>query len=115
MENFVLLEQAIRHRKEMREELRRRLLKKIFSVLDELSPKYGYKEAYIFGSITEEGKFNPESDIDIAVTGLKNEKYFAFMAELFNKLEYEVDVVQLENSRLREKIESRGIRWTKRR
>lgn len=58
---------------------------------------YGCTEIYIFGSIVN-GKFNEDSDIDIAVKGLKDEYFFKAFAELERELFYQIDLIDLDDS-----------------
>ena len=82
-------------------------------LLPSLSRKYGFQSAYLFGSLTKAGRFRDDSDVDVAIAGLKNDKYFAFIAELSERLGREVDVVQIERHRFRKQIEESGIKWEK--
>jgi len=58
--------------------------------------EYGVSEMFIFGSLTN-GKINNTSDIDIAVKGLTPEKFFSVYSKLAMKLNYEVDLVSLDD------------------
>ena len=57
---------------------------------------YGCSEIFIFGSLVK-GRFNENSDIDIAVRGLKDEDYFKALAELGRDLVCDVDLVDLDD------------------
>ena len=70
-----------------------------------------FEEAYIFGSILKPGRFYNDSDIDIAVKGLKNQDFFLFMARLSDALGKDVDILQLEKHRLKDKIIKEGLLW----
>ena len=56
----------------------------------------GAKEVFIFGSIVN-GKFNENSDIDIAVKGLAQQEFFKVASELMFELENEIDLIDLDD------------------
>ena len=56
----------------------------------------GCTEIYIFGSVAN-GRFDENSDIDIAVRGLKDELYFRALGELGMKLSHEIDLLDLDD------------------
>lgn len=78
-----LLDSYLKKIEKNKEFQRLKLLRKVKSVLGILSKAVHFKEAYIFGSILKPGRFYKDSDIDIAVKGLKNKDFFLFMARLF--------------------------------
>jgi predicted nucleotidyltransferase len=96
---------------ERRQKLRENLLENIKGALLELAKIVSFKDAYIFGSVTNTKTFSPFSDIDIAFYGLKEENFFKTMAFLSRYLERDVDVIQLENHKLEKKIINEGIKW----
>lgn len=57
----------------------------------------GAKEVFIFGSIVN-GKFNENSDIDIAVKGLKPEKFYKVASILMFELDNEFDLIDLDDN-----------------
>lgn len=69
---------------------------------------------WLFGSITQPGRFNDASDIDLALehepAGLSA---LALSSELEERLRRRVDVVLLPRCRWKEKILREGERWTK--
>lgn len=56
----------------------------------------GAKEVYIFGSIAN-GKFNENSDIDIAVKGLEKKDFYKVASILMFELENEFDLIDLDD------------------
>lgn len=56
----------------------------------------GAKEVFIFGSIAN-GKFNENSDIDIAVKGLEEREFFKVASILNFEFENEIDLVDLDD------------------
>ncbi|MFO7849326.1 MAG: nucleotidyltransferase domain-containing protein, partial [Spirochaetia bacterium] len=55
----------------------------------------GCTEIYIFGSLYT-GQIHSNSDIDIAVRGLKPEDFFSVYGELLTRLKHSVDLVDLD-------------------
>jgi len=106
-----ILDQAIAKERERREQQRQARLGAVFRALEELSRWVPFQEAYIFGSLAKPYRYFNESDIDVAFVGLRDEDFFQAMAFLSRELGCEVDVLQLEGHRLREKILKEGIRW----
>ena len=60
--------------------------------------KYGCSEIYIFGSLTN-NDFNDESDIDIAIKGIKPELFFRAYSDLMFELEHSVDFINMETQK----------------
>lgn len=56
----------------------------------------GVTEVFIFGSIAN-GKFNKNSDIDIAVKGLKQENFYKVASILMFELENQFDLIDLDD------------------
>ena len=56
----------------------------------------GAKEVFIFGSIAN-GKFNENSDIDIAVKGLNEKDFYRIASILMFELENEFDLIDLDD------------------
>lgn len=55
----------------------------------------GCTEVYLFGSLTS-GKQHQRSDIDLAVRGCPPGQFFHLLGELLFKLDYPVDLVDLD-------------------
>ncbi|MEW6067753.1 MAG: nucleotidyltransferase domain-containing protein [Nitrospirota bacterium] len=78
-----------------------------------LVEEFGAEQVYLIGSLISEDDFTEYSDVDIAVSGLKSEKYFRALSliwELFPK-GVEVDLIPMEDAdeHLRSKIFTEGI------
>lgn len=56
----------------------------------------GAKEVFVFGSIAN-GKFNENSDIDIAVKGLPTSDFYKIASILIFELENEIDLIDLDD------------------
>ena len=67
-------------------------IKKAIEILKE----NGAKEVFIFGSIAN-GKFNINSDIDIAVRGIEADKFYKVASILMFELENEFDLIDLDD------------------
>ncbi|MGD0007924.1 MAG: nucleotidyltransferase domain-containing protein [Terriglobia bacterium] len=55
----------------------------------------GAKEVYVFGSASK-GKMRPNSDVDIAVSGLPPEVFFRAMAKASRALGRPIDLIDLD-------------------
>ena len=67
----------------------------------------------VFGSLTKRGVFNAASDIDLALFAEPaGRSVFGLMAELEERMRRHVDVLLLEETRLKEKILREGEIWT---
>lgn len=108
-----LLEETVSAKKEKREKLRVAQIKKVLIVLDKLAEQVNFKKAYLFGSLVKPYAFYPDSDIDIGFTGLRDADFFKTIAFLSSELDRDVDVIQMEEHRLKNKIVREGIKWIK--
>jgi predicted nucleotidyltransferase len=55
----------------------------------------GAEAVYLFGSIAE-GSFRPDSDVDLAVSGLPPDKFFHTMGQLLQLMPRPLDLVDLD-------------------
>ena len=55
----------------------------------------GCKEIYLFGSLVE-GNYADHSDIDIAVRGLDEEKYFLVSSKIMRSIKHDFDLIDLD-------------------
>ena len=67
------------------------LIEKAVNILKEA----GAGEIYLFGSITS-GKWNKDSDVDIAVSGLPPEIFFKTMSKVRRLLRCPIDLIDLD-------------------
>ncbi len=72
-----------------------------------------FEQAYIFGSLAKPYRFFKDSDVDVAFLGLRDEDFFQAIAFLSRELDANVDVIQLEDHTLRDKVMREGIKWKK--
>jgi predicted nucleotidyltransferase len=106
-----LLDQHLRKEQQENEKMRKQMLQHLLRSLPQLAARYGFARAYVFGSLTKKDRFRKASDVDLAVEGLSDEKYFTFMAELSDLLGREVDVIQIEKHHLKNRILEIGLEW----
>jgi predicted nucleotidyltransferase len=79
-------------------------LKKAIHILSQ----EGCKEIYLFGSLGE-GNTSEQSDIDLAVKGLKKGDFFIVYGKLIMSLEHQVDLVNLgKNDRFSKMLREKG-------
>lgn len=70
-------------------------------------------EIWVFGSVLQPGRFREHSDVDVAVASLPVGRTEAWLqGELELRLRRAVDVLNLNETGLRSKIEQVGERWT---
>lgn len=62
----------------------------------EILKSNGATEIFIFGSITN-GKFNQNSDIDIAIKGIKEKEFYRVTSILMFELEHTIDIIDLDD------------------
>jgi predicted nucleotidyltransferase len=98
-------------RTQRREAARASAYQRLREALRELLPPGS--EVWVFGSLLEPGRFREHSDIDIAVQRMPAGRSEAWLqSELGLRLDRRVDVLNLNETGLRSKIERVGERWT---
>lgn len=113
MNQTYLLDKALQKKSKERERLRLAIIERAKQILKEMQETIPFEKACLFGTITKPYRFSEGSDIDIAFVGLRNEDFFPALAYLSRNLGRDIDILQLEKHRLREKIIQEGIIWTK--
>lgn len=106
-----LLKKIYQERLEKREALRKEVLEKVIHALEEFSKEVAFKRAIVFGSVVKPYGFSENSDVDLAFEGLEKDKLFYAIAFFSSFLEREVDVVELEKIKFKEKILKEGLIW----
>ena len=109
-----ILDAALAERKARNEVERQQVLAKTLRLLDELGPSYKIERAYVFGSIIKPGHFHANSDVDIAVEQIDPLRFFEAMSEFFNRLEREVDLIELDKCHFAHRIREKGRLWERR-
>jgi predicted nucleotidyltransferase len=66
-------------------------------LLQQILRNSGATEAFLFGSVIRGGP-RPDSDIDVAVSGCKPERFYRLAAEVERALEWPVDLVDLDRA-----------------
>lgn len=99
--------------KEKREAKRLEKIQEVFSALDASAKKFSFQKAYLFGSLARPGRFDSQSDFDIAIEGLASEDFISALSFLSSFSGGEVDLVRLEGFKWKEKIIKEGIPWKK--
>ncbi len=78
-----------------------------------LAEKYSVRKVYLFGSVAWPERFHADSDLDLAVEGLPDEKYMRALAELWRLLpaDRELNLVPLEAAfpELAERVRREGL------
>ncbi|MGA7932397.1 MAG: nucleotidyltransferase domain-containing protein [Kovacikia sp.] len=76
-----------------------------------LKQEFGARQVWLFGSMLEVKRVRAESDIDLAVAGLPDDRYLEAVVRLLDLSDFSVDLVQVEHarSRIREVIEQKGV------
>ena len=105
-----LWHKGILERQADQEKLRNLVLKQINKALNTLEKKYQWDDVYLFGSVAKKGKFRPNSDIDIAISGLVKFEHYAFTGEISEILDIPVDVILLEECIFAESIKEKGLK-----
>jgi hypothetical protein len=106
-----ILDNVLEKKKFQKEKLRTSTLAKVDAALSKLSREVLFKEAYIFGSLQSPRKFSKYSDIDIGFIGLKDRDFFKAHAFLSRELATDIDIIQLEEHKFKDKIIRDGIKW----
>lgn len=103
----------IRVKRELEEnrECRRNALGDVERIKRYLADDIGVKEIYLFGSITRED-FRKDSDIDIAISGFDERKFFSIWSKLDEFTDFNVELVDLDerDDFFRQQIRERGKR-----
>lgn len=74
--------------------------------------EFGIEQGYIFGSITQSGRFSAHSDIDIAVESFCHGEPLGLGSYLSLHLNRDVDVLPLDQCHFAEKIRNTGLQWS---
>lgn len=107
---MTLLQQRDERRHEARLRLWEETRRSLALALHELLPN---SRVWVYGSLTRRGKFNPASDVDLALPEEPRRKtIWNLQAGLENRLRRPIDLVLLDETRLRDKILREGEEWT---
>lgn len=99
----------IEEEKRRNKERRNKALKDIERIKKYLAEEAKVREIYLFGSILKDN-FGKNSDIDIAVGGLRDKEFFPVYAHLDNFTDFPIELVDLDekDNFFRREIRKRG-------
>jgi len=108
-----VLDDALARRRAKLENERQRLLETALNWLDQHAAQFGIRRAYLFGSLTQPGRFDENSDVDIAIEQIDPEQFFEAMSKFSTALRRNVDLVELSKCHFAHRIREKGILWEK--
>jgi predicted nucleotidyltransferase len=108
-----IIDRTRARRRARQEEERQATLAKLLRLLDEHGAELDISQAYAFGSVTRPGRFQDDSDVDVAVERLDAAEFFDAMSLLSAGLGRRVDLVELRKCHFADRIRQRGLRWTR--
>jgi len=106
------LDVAIAQKRAHWEQERQTILAQVLDWLDTVGHQHGIQQAYIFGSLSQAGRFTPTSDVDVAIVGLPPQSHFELMSHLQTLVGREVDMIELDRCHFQHRIRETGILWT---
>jgi predicted nucleotidyltransferase len=77
--------------------MKKEVFKKDLAKIVSISKKYGAEKVFLFGSCLE--KVESARDIDIAVKGVKPERFFEMYGKILGAVASEIDLIPLEDIR----------------
>ncbi len=107
-----LLDARLAREKEQNEFDRLQLLESAVEWLRANAETYGIAHGYIFGSVTEPGRFTQTSDVDVAVDTWETGNICGLMGYLSLHLNRDVDVIPLDQCHFADKIRHLGMPWS---
>ena len=107
-----LLDARLAREKEQNERERQQLLPLALAWLQAHGLDYGISRGYLFGSVTQPGRFTQSSDIEIAVDTWETGNIFGLMGYLSLYLNRDVDVIPLDQCHFADKIRRLGMPWS---
>jgi uncharacterized protein len=106
-----ILDAALAERRSKNEQARQRLLQTTLTWPAESAGEYEFESGYVFGSVTQAGKFTEASDIDVAIESMKVGEPFRMAGDLSLVLSREVDVVPLDRCHFADHVRQWGVKW----
>jgi uncharacterized protein len=107
-----LLDQVLAERRQQNEQTRQQVLQQVLDWLHSSGDRYGIEFAYLFGSVTQPGRFHEHSDVDLAVETIDPVLQIEAIADLSLALLRDVDIVDLRRCHFAHRIRERGQQWT---
>lgn len=106
-----LLDQVLAERQQQHEHERQQVLQQVLAWLQNRGAHYGIASAYVFGSVTQPGRFHANSDVDIGVEAIDPVRQIEAIADLSMALLRDVDIVDLRHCHFAHRIRSQGKLW----
>jgi predicted nucleotidyltransferase len=106
-----LLDALHAQRRAQAELARQQVLQSALKWLTEQGHRFGITQGYLFGSVTQPGKFSPHSDVDLAVESFEQGDPFGLSSYLSLHLNRDVDIVPLDQCHFAPKIRATGQVW----
>ena len=91
---------------------REQLLKRVRKAANKIKKRFGVRRVVLFGSLAHEGWFAQDSDVDLAVEGLRGDDYWQAWRIVEDIIEDRlVDLIEIESSgqSLQQAIERYGV------
>jgi uncharacterized protein len=107
-----LLDRKLAELRQQSERDRQQLLQTALTWLQHHAAQFEIEQGYLFGSITQPGKFSPQSDLDLAVECLSQGYPFGLSSYLSLHVNREVDIVPLDQCHFAAKIRQTGMPWS---
>ncbi len=98
-------------RRQQQERSRQSVLAAALDWLAQHGGHYGIDHGYVFGSVTQPGRFSEGADVDVAVDSLAIGDPFGLSSYLSLHLDRDVDVVPLDQCHFAGKIREQGTPW----
>lgn len=106
-----LLDQKLAEQKALNEADRQYLLQNARLWLEQNAARFNIEQGYLFGSMTQPGRFSQSSDLDLAVDSLRHGDPFGLISHLSTHLDRDVDLVPLDQCHFADKIRQMGVLW----
>lgn len=107
-----LLDAKLQQQRQQNEGDRQEILQAALAWLRSNAAQFGIEQGYLFGSVTQPGRFTARSDVDLAVEGLTPGDPFGLISFLSTAVNRDVDLVPLDQCHFAEKIRREGVRWS---
>lgn len=79
---------------------------------DILKTKYSANKVLLFGSLLDDNKFDENSDIDLAISGVRDDKFYEALGTIMQIVApFDVDLIDINDCResIRKSIEREGV------
>jgi len=107
-----VLDQQLARQRQQWERDRQAVLAAAQTWLADHAQQFGIDQGYLFGSVTQVGRFSQHSDLDLAVPTLSQGDPFGLASYLSLHINRDVDVVPLDQCHFADKICRTGLQWS---